>query len=66
MALCESGEIKLSDYKKNSLQGDSCLVKIYESLGVSSKFNDGSLILSKNKKVTSNKINLNLIWFKRH
>jgi len=61
MALCESGEIKLSDYKKNSLQGDSCLVKIYESLGVSSKFNDGSLILLKNKKVTSNKINLNLI-----
>ena len=41
IALCEDGEIVLNNFNKKSLQGDSCLVKIYDSLGVLSKFKKG-------------------------
>ena len=61
IALCKEGEIVLNNFNKKSLQGDSCLINIYDSLGVSSKFDNGRLILSKKKIEVKNVLNLNLI-----
>ena len=61
IALCKEGEIVLNNFNKKSLQGDSCLINIYDSLGVSSRFDDGRLILSKKKIEVKNILNLNLI-----
>ena len=61
IALCKEGEIVLNNFNKKSLQGDSCLINIYDSLGVSSKFDNGRLILSKKKIEAKNVLNLNLI-----
>lgn len=48
IALCEIGsEIKLSSYKKNSLQGDSVLAEIYGKLGVTTTFTGNSILLEK-------------------
>ncbi|MDT7828102.1 3-phosphoshikimate 1-carboxyvinyltransferase [Pricia sp. S334] len=48
LALCEIGsEIKLSAYKKNSLQGDSVLADIYEDFGVQTSFSDTHILLKK-------------------
>lgn len=53
IALSETGtQITLSSYKKNSLQGDSALVEIYKSFGVTTTFND-------NHSITISKINCN-------
>jgi 3-phosphoshikimate 1-carboxyvinyltransferase len=40
-------EIKLSSYKQNSLQGDSVLVEIYKSFGVSTTFGNNTITLKK-------------------
>jgi len=40
-------EIKLSSYKKNSLQGDSVLATIYAHFGVETKFSETSITLRK-------------------
>lgn len=40
-------KINISSYKENSLQGDAILSEIYNSLGVSSKFNDSVLTIEK-------------------
>jgi len=61
IALCEDGEIVLNNFNKKSLQGDSCLVKIYDLLGVFTRFDNGSLILSKKKIEVKNELNINLI-----
>jgi len=61
IALCKEGEIVLNNFNKKSLQGDFCLVDIYDSLGVSSRFDNGRLILSKKKIKVKNVLNLNLI-----
>lgn len=48
VALCDVGtEITLSSYKKNSLQGDSCLAEIYRSFGVETFFKDNEIVLKK-------------------
>lgn len=48
IALSEIGtSITLSSYKKNSLQGDSALVFIYEQLGVTTEFENDKIILRK-------------------
>ena len=48
VALSEIGtEIRLSSYKQNSLQGDAALVEIYKELGVTTVFEDDSMILRK-------------------
>ena len=48
VALSEIGTtIQLSSYKENSLQGDSNLVEIYKEFGVTTKFKDNSLHLTK-------------------
>ncbi len=46
-ALCDTAELKLSSYKKNSLQGDSALVEIYRELGVETTFLQHEIILKK-------------------
>lgn len=40
-------EIKLSSYKRNSLQGDSVLSEIYKDFGVDTDFTDNSMVLKK-------------------
>ncbi len=48
VALCEVGsEIKLSAYKKDSLQGDSILAEIYKNFGVETSFSDNHILLKK-------------------
>ncbi len=48
VALSDIGtQIKLSSYKKNSLQADAVLVDIYKAFGVTTTFNDHSIILLK-------------------
>ena len=49
VALSESGKVSLSSYKKDSLQGDNSLMKIYKHFGVETKFEENSIILTKQK-----------------
>lgn len=44
-------QISLSSYKKESLQGDSCLVELYKKFGVSATFENHVLIITKNSEV---------------
>jgi len=46
-AINETASLSLSNYRKASLQGDSCIVEIYEQLGVTTKFTDNSIYLEK-------------------
>ncbi len=47
-ALSEVGsEITLSSYKKESLQGDSCLADIYQHFGVATTFTENTIVLKK-------------------
>jgi 3-phosphoshikimate 1-carboxyvinyltransferase len=46
-AISETASLSLSNYRKTSLQGDSCIVEIYEQLGVTTKFIDNSIYLEK-------------------
>ena len=45
LCLAEEGEIHLSNYREDSLQGDAVLRKIYRQLGVESHFEGNTLIL---------------------
>ena len=47
LCLAEEGEIHLSNYREDSLQGDAVLRKIYRQLGVKSHFEGNTLILKK-------------------
>lgn len=47
-ALSDGAEITIASYKENSLQGDSTLQEFYKELGVSTEFDDHSIILRKN------------------
>lgn len=54
IALSEVGSsVKLSAYKKDSLQGDSCLSEIYKHFGVTTVFEENSILLTKEKKHNS-------------
>jgi 3-phosphoshikimate 1-carboxyvinyltransferase len=46
-AISETASLSLSNYRKTSLQGDSCIVEIYELLGVKTRFLDNSIYLEK-------------------
>lgn len=46
-ALSEKSDLELIGLKKNSLQGDSTIVKIMSSLGVETSFNEGGVRLKK-------------------
>ncbi|WP_339755040.1 3-phosphoshikimate 1-carboxyvinyltransferase [uncultured Winogradskyella sp.] len=53
IALSEIGtEITIASYKKESLQGDSILAKIYKNLGVKTYYNENSVRLVKVNKVS--------------
>jgi 3-phosphoshikimate 1-carboxyvinyltransferase len=54
VALSDSASITLTSYKENSLQGDSALVEIYKQMGVDSRFENNSLILTKDINFTRN------------
>mgnify|MGYP005989339861 CR=1 FL=1 len=50
VALAEIGsQITLSSYKKDSLQGDSCLAEIYHHFGVETMFENNTITLTKTK-----------------
>ncbi|MBZ9629171.1 3-phosphoshikimate 1-carboxyvinyltransferase [Salegentibacter sp. LM13S] len=46
-AISETADLKLSTYRKTSLQGDSCLAEIYKQFGVTTKFEGDHIILEK-------------------
>ena len=61
IALSEIGsEITLSAYKKESLQGDSCLVEIYQHFGVETLFDTHSIRLKKTQKTKNNILEIDL------
>ncbi len=47
VAISNSGNITLTSYKKDSLQGDSSLVEIYKHFGVKTEFDGNSIHLTK-------------------
>ena len=61
VALCDVGtEITLSAYKKNSLQGDSVLSKIYEHFGVETIFEENHITLRKIAESKSETLEIDL------
>jgi len=52
MAISEKAEIKLSNYRESSLQGDSCIAEIYSQFGVETEYLENAIIL---RKVAHNK-----------
>lgn len=61
VALSEIGsEIQLSAYKKESLQGDSCLAEIYQHFGVETIFGEHFINLKKVAKTNQNTLEINL------
>ena len=62
VALSEGAEVGLNNFYKDSIQGDSVLIKYYKSLGVETKFTQNKIILTKLKNFTPpQELNLNLI-----
>lgn len=59
-AICETANIKLSNYRSNSLQGDSCLAEIYKKFGVTSRFEGDTLVLEKHPCKKPKRIHENL------
>ena len=61
VALSQMGtDIVLSSYKKNSLQGDSVLSKIYRDFGVDTEFKGNEIILRKTANCELQDLNLEL------
>ena len=60
VALNPNSKAKLSFYKKNSLQGDAELAKIYKNFGVESIFNENSITLKNIGSVNLQPLNINL------
>ena len=61
VALAEIGsEIQLSAYKKESLQGDSCLAEIYQHFGVETTFGENFITLIKAKESSKETLELDL------
>jgi len=52
--------IQLSAYKQQSLQGDSCLVEIYQHFGVTTSFGDNFIILKKEKETLKDTLEIDL------
>lgn len=61
VALSKEAQMTLTTYKKNSLQGDSALVPIYKSLGVTTTFEENSICITKNSKLKTQNLKLNLV-----
>ena len=49
VALSSDAEITLKIFKRDSIQGDSIVSKIYQKLGVETMYKEDSIIISKNK-----------------
>lgn len=49
LALAKSGNLVLKNFSKNSIQGDSKLAILFEEFGVTTAFQNNSIILSKTK-----------------
>ena len=47
MAISKDAEIRLSNYRASSLQGDSCIAKIYAQFGVETEYLEDEIILRK-------------------
>lgn len=47
VAISGDARLKLSSYRKNSLQGDSVIAKLYHQFGVETKYENQSIVLSK-------------------
>jgi len=61
VALSKMGsEIALSAYKKESLQGDSCLAEIYQHFGVETVFGEHSIILKKTRESNKETLEIDL------
>lgn len=61
VALSDVGsEIQLSAYKKESLQGDSCLADIYQHFGVETTYGENSITLKKCKESCKEVLEINL------
>lgn len=56
----EGSTVTLGAYKKDSLQGDSVLVKLYESFGVQTTFLDNKIQLTKTDAPLSNSVDFDL------
>lgn len=48
ISISQNEQVFLKGYKEKSLQGDSIVAKIYEQLGVTTKFTSEGIVLSKN------------------
>jgi len=60
-ALSDPGsEIKLTAYKKDSLQGDSILADVYKVFGVTTIFDENAIILKKGSEALPNNLSLDL------
>ncbi|NJY61750.1 3-phosphoshikimate 1-carboxyvinyltransferase [Salinimicrobium sp. CDJ15-81-2] len=59
-ALSESAELKLTSYRKDSLQGDRIVADIYQKLGVKTTFLEGGIKLEKVPAELPEKIELDL------
>ena len=46
LAVARNGELRLTGLQKDSIQGDSCQMELWEKLGVASHFANGELILT--------------------
>lgn len=55
-----NSEITLSAYRKQSLQGDSCLAAIYQHFGVATTFGEHSITLKKVRKSSTETLDLDL------
>jgi 3-phosphoshikimate 1-carboxyvinyltransferase len=53
-------QVTLSAYKKDSLQGDSCLAQIYKHFGVETSFDQHTITISKVKETTTSVLVLDL------
>ncbi len=61
IALSDIGtEITIASYKKESLQGDSVLAKIYESFGVETHYDENNVRLVKTNDVSTKDLNFHL------
>lgn len=47
-AISETAHIKLTNYRKSSLQGDSCISEIYRQFGVETHYEQDAIVLEKN------------------
>lgn len=59
-AISNKADIKLSNYRKTSRQGDSCLAEIYKHFGVETSYEGDSVILKKNGSKRSRRIHEDL------